>query len=121
MTGNQALRPLLALIIIRGCRMPASDPDMIDLNLSWLFKAREMARLNRETAAVVLGLDPAVVVHIAGLSLQDLNAIASTKVMVFHPRFHPRFWGEMIENRNWGSSVVQIQTVLLATEEAPQR
>ena len=100
--------------------MPASDPDMIDLNLSWLFKAREMARLNRETAAVVLGLDPAVVVHIAGLSLQDLNAIARAKVMVFHPRFHPRFWRETIENRNWDAYSVQIQTLLMATREATQ-
>ncbi|MCB1831220.1 MAG: flagellar transcriptional regulator FlhD, partial [Gammaproteobacteria bacterium] len=52
--------------------MSASDPDIIDLNLSWLFKAREMARSNQETAAVVLGLDQAVVIHIARLSLQDM-------------------------------------------------
>ena len=101
--------------------MPTSDPDMIDLNLSWLFKAREMARFNHKTAAVVLGLDPSVVVHIARLSLQDLNAIARAKVMEFHPRFHPKFWSEMIENRNWGSYAVQIQTVLMAAEEATQQ
>jgi len=101
--------------------MPASDPDMIELNLSWLFKAREIARFDQETAAVVLGLDPSVVVHIARLSLQDLNDIARAKVMVFHPRFHPRFWGEMIGDRNWSAYAVQIQTLLMATEEVTQR
>ncbi len=101
--------------------MPASDPDMIELNLSWLFKAREIARFNQETAAVVLGLDPSAVVHIAQLSLQDLNSIAHAKVMVFHPRFHPGFWGEMIGNRNWDAYAVQIQTLLMAATEATQR
>lgn len=80
-----------------------------------------MARFNHETAALVLGLDPAVVVHIADLSLQDLNAIARTKVMVFHPRFHPKFWREMIANRNWDAYSVQIQALLVAAEEATQR
>lgn len=97
--------------------MSASDPDMIDLNLFWLVKAREMARFDHETAALVLGLDQAAVVHIAHLSLQDLNAIAHAKVMIFQPRFHPRFWGEMIKNRNWDTYSVQTQTLLMAAEE----
>ena len=101
--------------------MPTSDPDIIDLNLSWLFKAREMARSNQETAAVVLGLDQAVVIHIARLSLQDMNAIARAKVMVFHPRFHPKFWGETTKNRNWAAYTIQIQTLLMAANEATQR
>jgi thymidine kinase len=70
---------------------------------------------------VVLGLDPTVAVHIARLSLQELNAIARAEVMVFHPRFHPKFWDEMIESRNGTSYAVQIQTVLMAAEEATQR
>ncbi|WP_029131773.1 flagellar transcriptional regulator FlhD [Sedimenticola selenatireducens] len=101
--------------------MPASDPDILDLNLSWLFKAREMARSNQETAAVVLGLDRSVVIRIARLSLQDMNAIARSKVMVFHPRFHPKFWSETLGNRSWAAYAVQIQTLLMAADEATQR
>lgn len=101
--------------------MPTSDPDIIDLNLSWLFKAREMARSDQETAAMVLGLDPSVVLRISRLSLRDLNVIARSKVMIFHPRFHPKFWGETLGNGNWAAYAVQIQTLLMAADEATQR
>lgn len=98
--------------------MPAPDQDIFDLNLSWLLKARELARLSQETTTVVLGIDPAVAVHIARLSLQELNAIAHTEVLLFHPRFHPRFWEEVRSKRSRSSFAVQFQALLMATEEA---
>ena len=98
--------------------MPAADQDIFDLNLSWLLKARELARLSQETALVVLGIDPAMAQRIAGLSLRELNVIAHTGVMLFHPRFPTKFWEELLSKGNQSPVALQFQTVLLASEEA---
>ena len=61
--------------------MLSANQDIVDLNLFWLIKAREIARFNREKAAVVLGLDASLLDEISRLSLGDLNAMAQADVL----------------------------------------
>jgi len=97
--------------------MQEADKDIFDLNLLWLFKAREFARSNRTKAAVIFGFDEATTEKISRLSLKQLHRISRSGVMVFQPRFHPRFWHEMLEDGEDTSVGIQFQTLLMAIND----
>ena len=96
--------------------MQAKDQDIVDLNLSWLLKARQCARFNREKATVILGLEKDVTDRVSRLSIGDLNAIARSGVMVFQPRFHSMFWREITESGNASSLAVRVHMLLMAAD-----
>jgi len=97
--------------------MLSANQDIVDLNLLWLLKAREIARFNREKAAVVLGLDASLVDEISQLSLGDLDTMAHAGVILFRPRFRPGLWRKLIEQAHSPSLSVRLQTLLTAARE----
>ena len=98
--------------------MQEADQDIIDLNLSWLFKARELARSNPKKAAVIFGFDEALAEKISRLSIEELHSIARSGVLVFQPRFHPKFWHEMLEGTHGTSLGIRFQALLMAADKA---
>ena len=98
--------------------MQDADQDIYELNLSWLFKARELAKRDRTKAAIVLGFDKGVAEGISRMSLEDLREIARSGIMLFQPRFHPKFWKEVIEGDHRASLAVRFQALLMAARDA---
>jgi hypothetical protein len=101
--------------------MLSANQDIVDLNLLWLLKAREVARSNRKKAAVVLGLDARLLEEISQLSLGDLDTMAHAGVLLFRPRFRPGLWRRMIERTHSPSLAVRLQTLLTAAREQADR
>ncbi len=97
--------------------MRSANKDIVDLNLLWLLKAREIARSNRNKAAMVLGLNASLLDEISQLSLCDLNTMAHAGVLLFQPRFRPSLWRRMIEQAHSPSLAVRCQTLLTAASE----
>ena len=69
--------------------MLSANKDIVDLNLLWLLETREIARSNRNKAAMVIGLNASLLDEISQLSLGDLNRMAHAGVLLFQPRFRP--------------------------------
>ena len=101
--------------------MLSANQDIVDLNFSWLLKAREIARFDREKAAVVLGLDASLVDEISQLSISDLNTMAHAGVMLFRPRFRLGLWRLLIKQAHSPSLSVRLQTLLTAAREVANR
>ncbi|MCB1905462.1 MAG: flagellar transcriptional regulator FlhD [Gammaproteobacteria bacterium] len=100
--------------------MPSADPEIAELNLLWLIKARELARDNRKKAAVVLGLDARLLEAISRLSLSELNTMAQSGVMQFQPRFRSALLRRLIEQGGTPALSIRLQSLLMAAgEQAP--
>ncbi|MCB1760544.1 MAG: flagellar transcriptional regulator FlhD [Gammaproteobacteria bacterium] len=97
--------------------MPLVDREIVNLNLFWLIKARELARDNPGKAAVVLGLDAGLVNKLTALNLDDLNRIAHAGVLLFRPRFRLALWRQLINRDNTPSLSIRLQTLLMAASE----
>ena len=97
--------------------MPVADQDIMDLNLCWLIKARELARENRQKAAVLLGVEPALLGLFARLSLGELNTLARAGVLLFRPRFRSTLWRQCLEGPSPPPLSARLQTLLLAAGE----
>ena len=97
--------------------MQEADKDIVDLNLLWLIKAREIAKSNQTKAAVVFGFDEVVADKLSRLSLEQLHRIAQVGVMLFQPRFHPKFWHEMLADNEGISASTYFQTFLMAAND----
>ena len=97
------------------------DQDIVDLNLFWLVKARELARANREKAVVVLGLDANLMNKFTLLSIDDLNTIAHAGVLLFRPRFRPILWRQIIARGGHPNLSDRLQTLLMAVGEQSDR
>ena len=97
--------------------MLSANKDIVDLNLLWLLETREIARSNRNKAAMVIGLNASLLDEISRLSLGDLNRMAHAGVLLFQPRFRPGLWRQMIEQAHSPSTAVRIQTLLTAARE----
>ncbi len=101
--------------------MQEADQDIFELNISFLFKARELAKCNQKKAAIVLGLDDVVMDSISKLSIEEMSSIARSEVMLFQPRFHPRFWKEVANGGHRNPLATRLHTLLMATEEASKQ
>ena len=97
--------------------MQEPDKDNFDLNLLWLIKAREIAKSNQTKAAIIFGFDEAVADKISRLSLEQIHRIARAGVMMFQPRFHPKFWHEMLTDNEGISAGTYFQTLLMAAND----
>jgi len=97
--------------------MRSANQDIVDLNLLWLIKAREIARFNRTKAAVVLGLDASLLDEISQMSIGDLNTLAHAGVMLFRPRFRSVLWRQMIKRAHSPSLSVRFHALLMAAGE----
>ena len=97
-----------------------SDPDIVELNLAWLLKAREAARTDRGKAGVLFGLDKGFSEALAGASIQELRCLAKSGLMVFRPRFHVRFWQQRCTAGERSSVGLVLQSVMTAAEESAE-
>ena len=65
------------------------EADLVQLNLSFLHVARELARSARELAITRLGLDAAACAALCRLSVADLQALAHSHALIFGLRVDP--------------------------------
>jgi hypothetical protein len=100
--------------------MSRTDIDIVELNLLWLTKARELAKVNRENAVVVLGLDARLLEALSRLSLGDLTTMAESGVMQFQPRFQSVLLRRLIEPGGSPALSIRLHTLLLAAGEHVQ-
>jgi hypothetical protein len=79
---------------------PISCNDVYDLNLSWLVKARELARDYSVQAQLIMGIsDPEIKQLISQLSMDDIQTIAQSSCLCFSPRFTSDFIRSMTSGR----------------------
>ncbi|MEA3278586.1 MAG: flagellar transcriptional regulator FlhD [Pseudomonadota bacterium] len=97
------------------------DPDIVELNLAWLMKARELAKSEPAKAIVLFGLDPGLLEVLCNASIENLRHLAQSGLMMFRPRFHIRFWRQRSETPERSSVGLALQSVLMAAEEIAGR
>ena len=79
----------------QGC-----DQELYDLNLSWLVKAREIARENSVHAQLIMGIaDEEMRLAVSKLSMDDMQNIARSGCLCFAPRFTTNFINGMTTRR----------------------
>ena len=93
------------------------DPDIFELNLTWLLKARELARTDRGKAEVLFGLGHRLSEELVNASLQDLRNLAQSGLVLFRPRFHLRFWRQRCMGDEGASVGFALQSLMLAAQE----
>ena len=72
------------------------DPEIYDLNVAWLTKARELARENPLLAKLMMGIEQdEMLAAISRLSMEDIQKLARSGWLCFMPRFTSAFLGEM--------------------------
>lgn len=94
-----------------------SDPDIAELNLTWLLKARELVRTDRGKAAVLFGVDRRLSEELVNASLQDLRNLAQSGLVVFRPRFHLQFWRQRCVADKRASVGFTLRALMLAAQE----
>lgn len=68
------------------------DQEIFDLNMSWLIKARELARQDATHTLLIMGIaDDEMRKALSQLSVDDMQTIARSGCLCFAPRFATRF------------------------------
>jgi len=76
-----------AIILNREC-----DEELYELNLTWLIKARELARENSILAELTMGIgEDKMRIALSQLSIEDIQHIAQSGWLCFSPRFTTNF------------------------------
>lgn len=76
--------------------MMSVDPDLYELNLTYLFKAREMALAGEShKASVILGISPDSVNRLSELSIEKIRTLAKSGVLCFQSRLPDKFWKDL--------------------------
>jgi hypothetical protein len=73
------------------------DIDFSKLNLQYLVRARDLAQIDRELAAGLLGVSSEVVSLLASASPEHLAALATIKVPLVVPRGERWWWIRLLE------------------------
>src|SRR5690606_28764433 len=76
--------------------MMSVDRDLYELNLTYLFKAREMALAGEShKASVILGISPDSVNRLSELSIEKIRTLAKSGVLCFQSRLPDEFWKDL--------------------------
>lgn len=71
---------------------PQCNAEIFDMNLSWLFKARELSYLDPLQAELVMGIaDENLRLAISQLTMEDIQRLAKSGWLCFAPRFNAKF------------------------------
>lgn len=94
-------------------------PDLQFLNFCYLVLARQLAATDPERARVVLGIKQDTAARLRDLSIPAIrNLAAQFDVLLFEPRFTPRFWRRLMDAAQSGAEtdidLVRAQAALLA-------
>jgi hypothetical protein len=94
------------------------DRAVVTLNLHWLLSAQALARSDAEKARLVYGLDLELIGVLRQASFLVLCALAESGVLLFRPRFPSRLLHERLSVPSSSTLASELQTLLLAAEEA---
>jgi hypothetical protein len=79
----------------------ACDTEIYELNLTWLIKARELARENAILAELMMGIaEEDMRLEISQLSNEDIHHIAQSGWLCFSPRFTSHFIRSMTHRQH---------------------
>jgi len=74
------------------------DPDIYQMNLSWLIKARELAKVDSVLTELMMGIDDELCQALKALTIDDIQHIAQSGWLCFAPRFSKAFIQSLIAN-----------------------
>ncbi len=75
--------------------MSVVDPDLYELNLFYLLKAREMAMNGKaQGASLTMGIPQDVANRLPALPLEKIRTLASSGMLCFSSRLPEKFWRE---------------------------
>ncbi len=71
------------------------DPDLYELNLFYLHKARDMAlRGHSQSASLSLGMAQDVIERLPSLPMEKIHMLACSGMLCFSSRLPDKFWRE---------------------------
>ncbi|MCX7113388.1 MAG: flagellar transcriptional regulator FlhD [Proteobacteria bacterium] len=74
-----------------------ADPDLYELNLFYLHKARDMALKGKaKSASLTMGMPQEVVNRLPELPLEKLRMLAGSGMLCFSSRLSEKFWRELL-------------------------
>ncbi|MCF8005328.1 MAG: flagellar transcriptional regulator FlhD [Chromatiaceae bacterium] len=94
------------------------DREVVTLNLHWLLSAQALARSDAEKARLVYGLDRTLMGVLREASFPVLRTLAESGVVLFRPRFPSHLLHERLSVPSLSTLASELQTLLLAAEEA---
>ncbi len=73
-----------------------ADPDMYELNLFYLHKARDMAMKGKaQSASLSLGMTQDVIERLPALPLEKMRILAGAGMLCYSSRLSEKFWREL--------------------------
>ena len=73
------------------------DPDLYELNLFYLQKARDMALKGKSlSASLTLGMPQEVIERLPALPLEKMRILAGAGMLCFSSRLSEKFWRELL-------------------------
>ena len=73
------------------------DPDLYELNLFYLHKARDMALKGKaKSASLTLGMPQEVIERLPALPLEKMRILAGAGMLCFSSRLSEKFWRELL-------------------------
>lgn len=88
-----------------------SEIDFSHLNLEYLVQARDLARENPQSCAVLLGISPALANQLAQVSPEGLSLVAQFKPPLVTPRLTQWWWERLLYALSDGDRL-ELQSVL---------
>jgi hypothetical protein len=106
-------------IICRGSHMGA-DPDLYELNLLYLHKARDMALKGKaKSASLTMGMPQDAVNRLPELPLEKISILASSGMLCFSSRLSEKFWREL-QNTEMDEELLKARVLLMIAAEEPE-
>lgn len=93
--------------------MMSVDPDLYELNLTYLLKAREMALMGESyKASLILGISQDSVNRLSELSIEKIRTLAKSGVLCFQSRLPDKFWKDL-HNSSFDEELTMARILLM--------
>jgi hypothetical protein len=97
-----------------------ADPDLYELNLFYLHKARDMAMKGKaQSASLAMGMPQDVVNRLPALPLEKIRMLAGSGMLCFSSRLPEKFWREF-QSAEIGEELLKARVLLMIAAGEPE-
>ena len=96
------------------------DPDLYELNLFYLEKARDMALKGKSlSASLTLGMPQEVIDRLPALPLEKMRILAGVGMLCYSSRLSEKFWREL-QNTEMDEELLKARIMLMIATGEPE-
>lgn len=97
-----------------------ADPDLYELNLFYLHKAREMALKGKSlSASLALGMPQEAINRLPEMPLGNIRILAGSGMLCFSSRLSEKFWREL-QHTELDEEMLKARVLLLIAAGEPE-